>query len=226
MRSDDLQLFNNISSSTPENFGEIIAVYCGKNGKPQSVVTVKHKVRRLIFNSRQIKGFWLPRQISEKDKRCRQNWYSGQFWTINSAQILPQLTKAIIWAYHLENGTYAQNVEHIDRSLNWIIWKSLMLDELQVTAMSQYASETNAIKPKKRATTVKHQDAVERNAASSDQKNNKVKAATLTLCAVRNTSLGAFGNSFRNFPELWQGKPEMKRALFWERSSFRSGYSG
>ena len=49
MRGDALQTFANINGPTPENLGEILAVFRRKNKKPQSMVTAKQKFQKLVF---------------------------------------------------------------------------------------------------------------------------------------------------------------------------------
>ena len=50
MRRDALQTFKNIISPTRENLGEILAVFCRKYVKPQSMATAKQKFQKLVFN--------------------------------------------------------------------------------------------------------------------------------------------------------------------------------
>ena len=50
MRGDALETFKNITSPNRENLGEILTVFRRKYVKPQSMVTVKHKFQRLVFN--------------------------------------------------------------------------------------------------------------------------------------------------------------------------------
>ena len=50
MRGDVLQTFEDITSPNRENLGEIPTMFRGKNVKPQSMATAKHKFQRLVFN--------------------------------------------------------------------------------------------------------------------------------------------------------------------------------
>ena len=50
MRADALRTFENINGTTPENLGEILAVFRRKYVKPQSMATTKRKLQKIFFN--------------------------------------------------------------------------------------------------------------------------------------------------------------------------------
>ena len=71
---------------------------------------------------------------------------------------MPQQLMKSMNASHLENGTYLQTVTHLETKLVLNVLQAP--DELQVNNVSQAATNTNSVKPK-RATTLKNQDFIE-----------------------------------------------------------------
>ena len=141
MRGDALQTFKNISGTTRENLGEILAVFRRKYVKPQSMATAKHKLQKLVFNPAKQK---LVEFLDELQKLAKDAFglaahaISEQFIY---AKMPPDLKKAINQA-HLENGTYEQIVTHLERELELNGLEAP--DELQINTVSQQLTNANA----------------------------------------------------------------------------------
>ena len=97
-KGDELQNFKNIKCPTPEKLGEILAVFCRKNVKPQSMPTEKHKFQKLVFNPANQKFVDF---LDELQKLAKDSCPCQHF---NCAKMPLHLKKSINQA-HLENGT-------------------------------------------------------------------------------------------------------------------------
>ena len=116
MRGDALQTFKNINGPTRKNVREILAIFRRKYVKPQSMATAKHKFQKLVFNpaNQKLVDFLDKLQKLAKDAfGIAAHAIIEQF--IN-AKMPPHMKKSKNLA-HLENGTYEQNVTHLEREV-------------------------------------------------------------------------------------------------------------
>ena len=145
MRGDALKTFENITSPNRETLGEILTVYHGKNLKPQSMATAKHKFQRLVSNPANQK---LIDSRNELQKLAKDAFgVAAQHFIEQSiyAKLPPHLKKLINQA-HLEYGTYELIVSHLEKEVEL---KGLEApDELQINTVTQQATQQNSEKPK------------------------------------------------------------------------------
>ena len=116
MREDALQTFKNINGPTRENLGEILAVFRRKYVKPQPMATANHKFQKFVFNPANQK---LVDFLDELQKLAKDAFGIAAHAIIEQflyAKVPPDLKKSFNQA-HLENGTYEQNVTHMEREL-------------------------------------------------------------------------------------------------------------
>ena len=116
IRGDALQTFLKINGPTRENLEKILAVFRRKYVKPQSMAKAKHKFQKLVFNPTNQK---LVDFLDELQKLAKVAFGIGAHAIIEQfiyAKMPPHLKKSINQA-HLENGTYEQNVTHLEREL-------------------------------------------------------------------------------------------------------------
>ena len=141
MRGDALQTFKNINGPTRENLGEILAVFRRKYVKPQSMATAKHKFQKLVFKPANQK---LVDFLDELQKLANNSFGIAAHAIIEQfiyAKMPPHLKKSINQD-HLENGTYEQNVTHLERELEL---KGLEApDELKMNTVSHNTVNENA----------------------------------------------------------------------------------
>ena len=126
MKEDAVQTFKNINGPTRENLEEILALFRWKYVKPQLMATRKHKFQKLVFNPANQKFHAIIEQLVY-------------------AKMPPHLKESINQA-HLETGRYEQIVTHPERQLELNGLEAP--DELQISAVSQHATNTNADSPK------------------------------------------------------------------------------
>ena len=145
MRGDALQTIKNITTPNRGNFGEILTVFRRKNVKPQSMATAKHKFQRMVFKLaiQNTIDFLDGLQKLAKDAfRVDTQAIIEQFLY---GKMPPYLKKSISQA-HLENGTYKTVVSYLER---WLELKGLEAPvELQITTVTQQATQQNTEKPK------------------------------------------------------------------------------
>ena len=178
MRGDALQTFKNINGPTRENLGEILAVFQRKYVKPQSMATVKHKFRKLVFNpaNRKLVDF-----LDELQKLAKDAFGIAAHAIIEQfiyAKMPPHLKKSINQA-HLESGTYEQIVTHLERELELNGLEAP--DELQKNTVSHNNVNANADRTKPTCTTVKNQDIIEISVDCWKNSENKLKIFKLSL---------------------------------------------
>ena len=207
MRGDELQTFENISSSTRENLEEILTVIRRKYVKPQSMATAKHKFQQLVFNPAKQKliDFLVEHQKLAKDAFGVDA--QAIIEHVIYAKMIPHLKKTINQA-HLENGTYEQIVTHLEREL--------------VLKCLEYPDETQM-------NTVTHKQQIEDNqdnagnnsdTNNSNPNNHKIDRKSRTLyppcetCGKRNHSTERcyVGANAANRPLPWKKKPQEQDA--------------
>ena len=145
MKGDALQTFKNINGPTPENLGEILAVFRRKYVKPQSMATAKQKFQKLVFNPANQK---LIDFFHELQKLAIDAFGIATHAIIEQfiyARMPPHLKKSINQA-HMENGTYEQIVSHLERELE--LNGLGAPDELQIKTVSHNTANKNADRPK------------------------------------------------------------------------------
>ena len=145
MKGDALQTFKNIKGPTRKNLGEILAVFRRNYVKPQSMVTAKHKIQKLVFNPANHK---LVDFLDELQKLAKAAFGIAAHAIIEQliyAKMPPHLKKSINQA-QLENGTYEQIVTHLERELELNGLEAP--DELQINTVSQNTANENADRPK------------------------------------------------------------------------------
>ena len=116
IRGDGLQTFSNISSRNREKLAGILTVFRRKYVKPQSMVTAKHSVQQLVFNSANQKVIDFFDELQKLAKDAFGVAAQSILEHFIDARMPPHLTKSINEA-HLENGTYEQIVTHLEREL-------------------------------------------------------------------------------------------------------------
>ena len=116
LRKDALQTFHNISSLNKNKLEDILIVFRRKYVKPESVATAKHKWHKLIFDPNRQS---LPDFLEELHQGAEKAFGENANQMINSllyAKLPPHLKRSINTAY-LENGTYDEIVQHLEREL-------------------------------------------------------------------------------------------------------------
>ena len=140
MRGDALKTFRNITSLNKEKFWEILAVFCKKHVKLQSMATAKQKHQRLVSNTANQK---LIDFLDELQKLAEDAFGVAAQAIIEQftyAKKPPHLKKLIIQA-HLDNGTYEQIAPHLEKELEL---KGLEpSDERQIKTVTQQATQNN-----------------------------------------------------------------------------------
>ena len=110
------------------------------------MATAKHKFQKLVFNpanNQQLVDF-----LDELQKLAKEAFGTAPHAILEQstyAEMPLHLEKSENQAY-LENGTYEETVKHLEREIELNGVKDL--DELQVSTVSQHATNTNADKPK------------------------------------------------------------------------------
>ena len=137
MRGDALQTFENITSPSRGNLGEILTVFRRKYVKPQSMATAKHKFQRLVFNPANQKLIVFLDELQKLAQAIIEQFIY--------AKMPPHLKKSINQA-HLENGTYEQIVSHLETELE--INGSEAPDEMPINTVTQQAPQQNSNKPR------------------------------------------------------------------------------
>ena len=117
MRGDSLKAFKNITSPNRENLGEILTVFRKKYVKPKSMATAKHKFQRLVFNPANQKLIDFLDELQKLEKDAFGVAAQAIIEQFIYAKMPPHLKKSINQA-HLDNGTYEQNVSHLEMELN------------------------------------------------------------------------------------------------------------
>ena len=91
-----LQTVKNISSLNGENLGDILTAFFGKYVKPQSMVTAKHKVQRLVFNPANKKLLVFPDEFQKLAEDAFGVAAQAIFEQFIYARRRPHLKKSII----------------------------------------------------------------------------------------------------------------------------------
>ena len=116
VRGAALKTFENINGPTRETLEDVKAVFRRKYVKPQSMVTAKHKIQKLVFNPANQK---LVDFLDELQKLAKDAFGTAAHAIIEQfiyAKMPPHLKQSINQA-HLENSTYEQIVTDLEREL-------------------------------------------------------------------------------------------------------------
>ena len=116
LRKDALQTFHNMNSSNKNRLEDILVVFRRKYVKPESVATAKHKWHKLTFDPNTQS---LPDFLEELHQGAEKAFGENANQMINSllyAKLPPHLKRSVNTAY-LENGTYEEIVQHLEREL-------------------------------------------------------------------------------------------------------------
>ena len=108
--------FHNMNSSNKNRLEDILVVFRRKYVKPESVATAKHKWHKLIFDPNTQS---LPDFLEELHQGAEKAFGENANQMINSllyAKLPPHLKRSVNTAY-LENGTYEEIVQHLEREL-------------------------------------------------------------------------------------------------------------
>ena len=116
MRGDALQTFKNVGSPNQENLTEILTVFRRKYVKPQSMATAKHKFQQIVFNPANQNLIDFLDELQKLAKNAFGVDAQAILEQFIYAKMRPHLKNSINQA-HLENGTYEQNVTHLEREL-------------------------------------------------------------------------------------------------------------
>ena len=156
-KGDALLTFRNINSPTPENLAQILAVFRRNYVKPQSMAREKQNFQKILLNPANQK---LVDFLDELQKLVKDAFEIAAHAIIEQfiySKMTPHLKKSINQAY-LENGTSKQIVTDLEKVLELTYLEAL--DELQINTVSQHGTNTNADRPKQRATKVKKQNKI------------------------------------------------------------------
>ena len=145
MRCDALQTFKNITTPKRENLGEILTVFRRKYVKTQSTATVKHKFQRLVFNPAKQKLIVFLDELQNLAKDQLGVAAQAIIEQFIYAKMPPHLKKSINQA-HLENGSYEQNVSHLEKESELEGLEAP--DEMQLNTVTQQAPQQNSNKPR------------------------------------------------------------------------------
>ena len=116
MSGDSLQTFKKISSPNRKNTAENLTVFRGKNVKPQTMATAKHKYQHKVFNPAKQKSIDFLDELQKLAKNAFGVAPKAIIEHFIIAKMPPHLKKSKNKA-HLENGTYEQIVTHLGREL-------------------------------------------------------------------------------------------------------------
>ena len=138
-----LKNFKNIQRTPTTTLDDILIAFRRKYVKPESSASAKHKFNRLMFQPEKQK---LPDSLENLQESAEKAFGEAAPQMIENliyAKMPPHLKKSINQAY-LENGTYEQNVRHLEREMEL---KGLEADEplvkRQMTVVKQQSSAQN-----------------------------------------------------------------------------------
>ena len=116
LRKNALQTFRNINTANRQTLEDILAVFRRRYVKPESLATVKHKWRKLVFDPNTMK---LPDLLEELKQRAEKAFVENAQAMIDIllfANLPPKLKRSVNMA-RLENATYEKIVTHLQREL-------------------------------------------------------------------------------------------------------------
>ena len=116
MLGDDLQTFKNMSSPSKKSLAEVLTVFRKKYIKPQSMVTAKHKLQRLVFNPANQKLICFLDQLRKTAKNAFEVAVQAIVEVFMFRKTPQHLKKSIIEA-HSEKNIYEQILSHVEKEL-------------------------------------------------------------------------------------------------------------
>ena len=116
LRKEALQTFRNKSASNKKTLDDVLIVFRRKYVKPESQATAKHKWHKLTFdpNTKSLPDFL--EELNECAERAFGDNAQHMIDSLLYAKPPPRLKRSLNLAY-LENGTYDQIVEQLEREL-------------------------------------------------------------------------------------------------------------
>ena len=116
LRKEAFQPFRNINASNKKTLDDVLIVFRRKYVKPQSQATAKHKWNKLTYdpNTKSLPDFL--EELNECAERAFGDNAQHMIDSLFYAKLPSHLKRSPNLAY-LENGTYDQNVAHLDRQL-------------------------------------------------------------------------------------------------------------
>ena len=117
MKGDALQTFRNNNTPTPQKLGGNLAIFRRKCVKSQSMVTVKHKMQNLVFLPANQKSVDLLVELQKLAKNACGIATHSMIEHFKNGKTPPHLKKSKNQA-HLENGSYEQIVNQLEKKLN------------------------------------------------------------------------------------------------------------
>ena len=140
IRCDAIQQFKKINNASKGNLGENLTVFRRKNVKLESMVTAKHKFRRLVTDPANQKLIDFLDELQKLAEYAFAVAAQAIFELFMYAKLPPRLKKSINQA-QLENDTYEQIASHLGKELDL---KGLEApDELQINTATQQPTQHN-----------------------------------------------------------------------------------
>ena len=140
-----LRANKNVIGPYRENLGEILAVFCKKYVKAQSMATAIHKIQKLVFNSANQKVVDFLDEFQQLAKDAFEIAAHAIIEHFINDELPPHMKKSIN-QFHLENDTYKQRATHLKRELELNGLEAS--DEPQLNTVSHKAANTNTDLPK------------------------------------------------------------------------------
>ena len=114
LRKEALQAFTNKSSSNKKTLDDVLIVFRRKFVEPELQATAKHKWHKLIFdpNAKSLSDFL--DELNECAEKAFGDNARHMIYSLLYAELAPHLKRSLNIAY-LANGTYDQNVAHLDK---------------------------------------------------------------------------------------------------------------
>ena len=114
IRKEALQTFRSIRESNKKNLDDVLIVFRGKNVKPESQATAKHKWLKLTFDPHTKSLSDILKELNEGAERAFADNDQHLIDSSLYAKLPPHAKRSVNLAY-LENGTYDQIVAHLER---------------------------------------------------------------------------------------------------------------
>ena len=116
LRKGALQTFRNINSINCQTLEDVLVIFRHKYVKPESQATAKHKWHRLIFDPNTMKVPNFLKELNQGAEKVFGENAKGMIDSLFFAKLPPKLKRSVNMA-RLENGTYEENVAHLEREL-------------------------------------------------------------------------------------------------------------
>ena len=143
LRKEALRTFRKISASNKKTLDEVLIVFRRKYVNPESQATAKDKGHKLTFNpnTKSLSGFL--EELNECAGRAFDDKAQHIIVSLLYAKLPPHLKRSLNLSY-LENGTYDQIFEHLERELEFRDSKNDgELTKPKITAVPQNDNQQN-----------------------------------------------------------------------------------